>query len=131
MPPNQPTLRVLTEQACDQIEETTFRLLEEVGLRLQHPLATEMLRGQGCIVQGDRVLIPREVVAWGLANVSRNAVFRSADGVNEVVLGQDRFLTHNGGSVPNFEDLETGKRRPAKITRSDPRHPRSRRIAQY
>jgi trimethylamine:corrinoid methyltransferase-like protein len=54
-------------------------------------------------------------VAWCLANVSRNAVFRSADGLNEVVLGQDRFLTHNGGSVPNFEDLETGKRRPAKL----------------
>ncbi len=115
MPPNQPTLRVLTELECDQIEETTFRLLEEVGIRLQHQQAMEMLQGQGCRIQGDRVLIPREVVAWGLANVNRNAFFRSADGSNEVVLGQDRFLTHNGGSVPNFEDLETGKRRPAKL----------------
>ena len=115
MPPNQPTLRVLTELECDQIEETTFRLLEEVGIRLQHKLAMEMLQGQGCCIQGDRGLIPREVVAWGLANVNRNAFFRSADGSNEVVLGQDRFLTHNGGSVPNFEDLETGKRRPAKL----------------
>jgi trimethylamine:corrinoid methyltransferase-like protein len=115
MPPSQPTLRVLTEQECDQIEETTFRLLEEVGIRLQHPLATEMLRAQSCRVQGDRVLIPREVVAWSLANVDRSAVFRSADGGNEVVLGQGRFLTHNGGSVPNFEDIETGKHRPAKL----------------
>ena len=115
MPPNQPTMRVLTELECDQIEETTFRLLEEVGIRLQHQLATEMLQGQGCSVQGDRVLIPREVVAWGLANVDRTAVFRSADGSNEAVLGQGRFLTHNGGSVPNFEDLETGERRPARL----------------
>ena len=115
MAPNRPYLRVLTELECDQIEETTFRLLEEVGIRLQHQLATEMLQGHGCHVQGDRVLIPREVVAWALENVDRNAVFLSADGSSEAILGQSRFLTHNGGSVPNFEDLETGKRRPAKL----------------
>lgn len=115
MPPSQLNIQVLSEQQFDQIEDTALRLLEEVGIRMQHQLATEMLQGQGCSVQGGRVLIPREVVAWGLANVDRSAVFRSADGSKEAVLGQGRFLTHNGGSVPNFEDLETGQSRPAKL----------------
>ena len=75
----------------------------------------EMLHGRGCPVQGDRVLIPREIVAWSLENIERNAVIRSADGSKEVTLGQDKFLVHNGGSVPNFEDLETGQRRPARL----------------
>jgi trimethylamine--corrinoid protein Co-methyltransferase len=115
MPPSKLNVQVLSELQYDQIEDTALRLLEEVGIRVQHQLATEMLQGQGCSVQGGRALIPREVVAWGLANVDRSAVFRSADGSKEAVLGQERFLTHNGGSVPNFEDLETSQRRPAKL----------------
>jgi trimethylamine--corrinoid protein Co-methyltransferase len=115
MRPKLPYGQILTDHQYDQIEETTFRLLEEVGIRLQHQLATDMLHDQGCTVQGDRVYIPRELVAWSLANVNRNAVFRSADGTKEVVLGQDRFLVHNGGSVPNYEDLENGLRRPARL----------------
>ncbi len=115
MQPKLPYGQVLTDHQYDQIEETTFRLLEEVGIRLQHKGAMEMLNGRGCLVQGDRVLIPRDVVAWSLANVNRKAVFRSADGTKELVLGQDRFLVHNGGSVPNFEDLETGQPRPARL----------------
>jgi trimethylamine--corrinoid protein Co-methyltransferase len=115
MQPKLPNAQILTNHQYDQIEETAFRLLEEVGIRLQHRLATDMLKDRGCFVRDDRMLIPREVVAWGLANVDRNAVFRSADGSKEVVLGQDRFLTHNGGSVPNFEDLETGQYRSARL----------------
>ena len=107
--------QILSEQEVDQIDETTFRLLEEVGIHMQHPRGIEMLRGRGCQVKGDRVLIPREVVAWGLANVERDITFRSADGSRELVLGQGQFLTHNGGSVPNFEDLHTGKPRPATV----------------
>lgn len=115
MPPSCLNFQILSEREVDQIEETTFRLLEEVGIHLQHERAIEMLHGRGCQVQGDRVLIPREVVAWGLANVKRDSIIRSADGSLEVVLGQGHFLTHNGGSVPNFEDLQTGKRRPATV----------------
>ncbi|HEX9091625.1 MAG TPA: trimethylamine methyltransferase family protein [Anaerolineales bacterium] len=111
----QPTVQILTQDQYVQIEETTFRLLEEVGIRLQHPRAVEMLRAQGCTVQGERVLIPRAVVAWSLVNIDHNAVFRSADGSREVILGQDQFLVHNGGSVPNFEDMETCQRRPARL----------------
>jgi trimethylamine:corrinoid methyltransferase-like protein len=115
MRPKLPYGQILTDRQYDQIEETTFRLLEEVGIRLQHRGAMEMLHSRGCLVQGDRVLIPREIVAWGLANIERNVVFRSFDGSKEVTLGQDKFLIHNGGSVPNFEDLETGQRRPARL----------------
>jgi len=115
MLPKQLSLQLLGEDQYDQIEETAFRILEDVGIRLQHSLATEMLCSRGCVVQGDRVRIPRNVVAWSLANVDRNAAFRSPDGSIEIFLGTGRLLIHNGGSVPNFEDLETCHRRPARL----------------
>ncbi|OGO62127.1 MAG: hypothetical protein A2029_12615 [Chloroflexi bacterium RBG_19FT_COMBO_47_9] len=115
MLPKQLMLQVLTQEQYAEIEEIAYRLLEDVGIRLQHEQAMEMLRARGCSVQNDRVYIPRHVVAWSLENVDKNATFRSADGSKEVVLGQGQFLTHNGGSVPNFEDLETYRRRPARL----------------
>jgi trimethylamine--corrinoid protein Co-methyltransferase len=113
MPTAHPHIRILSEAQLDQIEETAFRLLEEVGISLQHGRATEMLHGLGCRVRDDRVLIPRDVVNWGLANVDRSVVIRSADGSREAALGQGGVLTHNGGGDPNVFDIHTGKRRPA------------------
>ena len=115
MPTAHPHIRILSEEQLDQIEETAFRLLEEVGISLQHGRATEMLHGLGCRVQDSRLLIPRNVVSWALANVGRDSVIRSADGSREVVLGQGGFRTHNGGGDPNVLDIHTGQRRPATL----------------
>ncbi len=114
MPTHRPQLKWLSEQQLDQIEETAFRLLETVGITLQHPRALEMLHGRRCRVEGDHVWIPREAVAWALDNVDCNPVIRSADGTREVVIGHG-LRAHNGGGDPNVIDLETGRRRPATL----------------
>jgi trimethylamine--corrinoid protein Co-methyltransferase len=112
---NGPHIRMFSEEQLDRIEETAFRLLEEVGISLQHARATEMLRGLGCRVAGERVLIPREVVAKSLSVLNRDSVARSRDGSREAVLGLGRFLTHNGGGDPFVLDIQTGKRRSATL----------------
>jgi trimethylamine---corrinoid protein Co-methyltransferase len=115
MDAGQMQLRILTDDQLDQVEATAFRLLEEVGISLQHERAREMLLGVGCRMQGERLLIPREVVTWALANVGREAIFRSRDGTQEVSLGQGACLIHNGGGDPNMIDFQTGERRLARL----------------
>ena len=51
MTKNRLQLKFLSDEALDQIEETAYRLLEEVGISLEHDGATEMLHGQGCRVE--------------------------------------------------------------------------------
>ncbi len=114
MLPDRPPLRLLSAEQLGQIEATALRLLEEVGISLDHPRAQELLHGRGCRVDGERVLIPSETVAWALANVDCDPVLRSADGTREVALGEG-LLVHNGGGDPNVLDLETDVRRPATL----------------
>lgn len=106
-------IQMFSDQQLDRIEETAFRLLAEVGICMEHSRAVEMLQGRGCRVERGRVLIPSEVVEWGLANVTRASRLYSADGSTSVTLGAPDFRIHDGGSVPNILDPESGARRPA------------------
>ena len=74
-------LQPLTEAQLAQIEDTAYRLLDEVGISLQHARATEMLQGLGCRVEKGRVFIPPGVVRWGLDHVTGHDVFYSIDGL--------------------------------------------------
>jgi trimethylamine:corrinoid methyltransferase-like protein len=62
-------LEILSEESLVKIEETAYRLLAEVGISLQHDAAREMLHGQGCRVQRERVFISRQVVEEALARL--------------------------------------------------------------
>lgn len=105
----------LPEDKLRRIEETGLRLLEEVGISLTHERAREMLHGLGCRVVGERVFIPRTVVEWAHANITKEAVIRNRDGTRELVLGGRRLAAHNGGSVPNILDHGASAPRPAAL----------------
>jgi trimethylamine--corrinoid protein Co-methyltransferase len=107
-------LEFLTDEELTGIEETAYRLLDEVGLALQHARATEMLHGRGCRV-AERVFIPRSTVEWALANLRNANIYRNRDGTAELILGDGQIRFHNSGGPPNVLDLETGQRRPATV----------------
>src|SRR5512133_1658459 len=104
-------LQPLTEAQLAQIEDTAYRLLDEVGIALQHTRATEMLQGLGCRVEKGRVFIPPGVVRWGLDHVTGHDVFYSIDGSRSIPMGDGAIRFHNSGGPPFVFDFETGERR--------------------
>jgi len=115
MPQDRLQLQFLSDGGLDQIEETAYRLLEEVGLALEHEQAREMLQGQGCRIDGDRTYIPRDVVAWALDNVTPDRDGLRRDGSLAFRLGDGQVRFHNGGGQPRALDLDTGRSRPATV----------------
>ena len=107
-------LKYLSEDALDQIEETAYRLLEEVGIALEHETGREMLHGLGCQV-GNRTTIPRDVVQWALENVVPDRDGLNRDGSLAFTLGDGEIRFHNGGGQPYALDLESGEQRPATL----------------
>jgi len=112
---NRLRLQVLSDVALDQIEETAYRLLDEVGISLQHAGATERLHGHGCRIEKGRVFIPRDVVHWALDNLTPHTEFYNKDGSPAFTFGDRQVRFHNGGGPPFVYDLETGERRPATL----------------
>jgi trimethylamine--corrinoid protein Co-methyltransferase len=108
-------LRFLSEEALSSIEETAYRLLDEVGISLEHPVAMEILHGLGCRIEGDRTHVPHEVVQRALQNVTAGREFLNLDGGAAFSLGDGQVRFHNGGGQPQALDLDTGQRRPATL----------------
>ncbi|MGC8827303.1 MAG: trimethylamine methyltransferase family protein [Anaerolineae bacterium] len=108
-------LQILSEAQVSRIEDTAYRLLEEVGISLQHPEARERLHGMGCRVDGERVFIPCHVVDKALSTLRPHTTFYSVDGERSLTLGDGRVRFHNAGGPPFIYDLLTGQRRPAAL----------------
>jgi trimethylamine--corrinoid protein Co-methyltransferase len=106
-------LEFLSEDDLTQIEETAYRLLEEVGILLKHAETTEMLAGRGCRVERGRVLIPRNAVEWSLRNVAAHRQMVDLRGLPAFDLGDGQVRFHNGGGPLFVYDLRSGRRRPA------------------
>lgn len=110
---NRLRLKFVPEEALDQIEETAYKLLGEVGISLQHDIAIEMLHGGGCRIEKDRVFIPNDVVRWALNNIAPHTQFYNLDGSLSFTFGDGQIRFHNGGGPPFIYDLDSGERRPA------------------
>ena len=108
-------LQFLSEEAVDQIEETAYQLLDEVGISLQHATATEMLHGLGCTVEKGRVFIRPDVVHRALENVTSNTEVFNADGSQAFTFSDGKVRFRNDGGSPFILDLDTGERRPARL----------------
>ncbi|MEJ2211648.1 MAG: trimethylamine methyltransferase family protein, partial [Anaerolineae bacterium] len=108
-------LRALSPEALDQIEETAYRLLEEVGILLEHEDAREMLHGLSCRSQQRRLCIPRDTVGWALDNVTPGRECRHREGTPAYHLGDGQVRFHNGGGQPDTFDLDSGRRRRATL----------------
>ena len=106
-------LGFLEDEDLTRIEETAYRLLDEVGISLQHAEATEMLAGRGCRVGQGRVRIPRAAIEWAQRNTGAHRQMPTVRGSDGFALGDGQIRFHNGGGPPFVYDLESGRRRPA------------------
>jgi trimethylamine--corrinoid protein Co-methyltransferase len=106
------TLSVLTEDEIEAIHESTLRILSETGVVLSHPGALEMLTGHGARREGDRVLLPAELVEDSLTHNTGKVRLRGREGVIKT-LGDGSLSWHNLGGARDIYDAKTGKRRKA------------------
>lgn len=115
MSANRFTLTCFPDEALDRIEATAHRLLEEVGIALEHERGREMLHGLGCRITGQRTHIPPDVVRWALDNVTPGRDMVRRDGSPAFTLGDGQVRFHNGGGQPDTFDLASGQRRRATL----------------
>jgi trimethylamine--corrinoid protein Co-methyltransferase len=107
-------LTVLTTEELDAIHQATLRILSEVGIILTHPQAREILVGAGATVQGERVLLPPDLVEGEVTRCPRQVALRGRGG-QRAVLGDGTLHWHNVGGARDVYDPRTGQRRPATL----------------
>jgi trimethylamine---corrinoid protein Co-methyltransferase len=105
---------VMTESEIDAIHISSLRILAETGITLIHPQAREILTGAGASVDGDRVLLPPELVVGEIAKCTTKVSIRGRDGTTKI-LGDGSLHWHNLGGARDIFEAKTGLHRKAML----------------
>ena len=68
-----PTLNFLSNQNKDKIHQAALKILAQIGMKIFHPQALELLAGAGCRVENDHIVkIPSDLVIQALESTPKN-----------------------------------------------------------
>lgn len=103
--------RMYDEQACRTIHEASMRILSEVGVRFDSPIAREILEKAGASVEGETVRIPGDVVERALKGVPSSIRLCGRKPEEDMTLDGTASHMNLDGNGMDIIDFETGQRR--------------------
>ena len=105
-----PRISILDVADRDLIDERTLDVLEKVGVRFQSVKACKTLEGAGCRVDHEdgTVRIPRELVAWAVAQLRRDVSLAAREPSRDALLDGSRTYATVAGICPYIVDMQTG-----------------------
>jgi trimethylamine--corrinoid protein Co-methyltransferase len=107
----------LNSEDLQRIHTEALGILENVGIKAKSTSAKDVLAAAGATVEGDRVKIPRVLVAECLEKVASRVVLCGRDGRRDLVLEDDRVHLGTGGAA--LKVIDVGEKEPRASTLSD------------
>jgi len=105
----------LGEEGVIEIHETSLRILEEVGVRMDLEEALQIFKNNGARVDGNIVRIPSSAVDQALHSVPHRFLMAGRDEKHDLILEDRRVYLGTGGAALTVLDLETGEARPGSL----------------
>ncbi len=107
-----PELNLLTENQIAQIHQATLKILETVGVKMQHPEARELIVKAGGQDAGNEIVkIPAKVIEEALQKAPSMIDIFSRDGQLSMSLTERNSYFGSGGPTLYIIDHQTGERR--------------------
>ena len=112
-----PKFRILDDAQIGRIHQAVLSILHEVGVRVNHPDALDLLAGHGARVMDDNLVqIPAFLVEDAIASAPSNLVLYNRNKTPVMELGDRRIYFGTGTDLPKTVDLAT---REIRDTRAD------------
>ena len=102
----------LGPEGVEAIHDGAMRILEEIGIEFLHPEAVEILRKEGCTVDGENVRMGRDMVMEWVGKAPSEFTLTPRNPDRKLTVGGNNLLFGNVSSPPNYWDLEIGKKVP-------------------
>jgi len=90
-----------------RIHQMALRVLEQIGMRVEHAKMRECLAGKGCTIDGERVFFPRELVEETISEIPDSFSLYGRSTETRVEIGLDETICTNTGIFPNIVDFES------------------------
>jgi trimethylamine--corrinoid protein Co-methyltransferase len=107
-----PRLSLFREDELQRVHDASLRILSEVGVRVDSPVARDALAKAGGRIKDDRCALDAETVAAALAAAPRAVTVFDRLGAPAFTLGADRARFGIGVTNLYYEDPESGDIRP-------------------
>jgi len=108
---NIPRVSVLSKDKIELIHLSSMEVLRRTGVVVKEPSAIAILKKGGCIVDGEKVRIPANLVEWALRNNPPIVTLCNRNGEPAMSLAEDNFYFGTGSDTPFIIDYETKERR--------------------
>lgn len=107
-------LRALTEDEVERIHQGSMRMLEEIGVVVDHGEIQSLLEQAGCRIDHGSGLtkIPPKLVDEAVARAPSEVVLCGRDGQHDMRIGNGKVYARIPGGAPGILDLETRAWRP-------------------
>ena len=107
-----PELRILTQDQIEEIKRAAFDLLFNVGCRVLHAGAREMLRKAGAVVDGELVRVPEYIVRQCLNTTPKGFILYDRNGNRALEVEGRKSYYGTSTASPRTKDARTGEIRP-------------------
>ncbi|WP_162938259.1 trimethylamine methyltransferase family protein [Kiloniella sp. EL199] len=108
---NIPYFETLNEEALEIIEHNAETVLEEIGIEFRDdPEALQILKDNGCDVQGERVRFPRGLARQWCAHAPREFTQHARNAERSVIIGGKNTVFAPVYGPPFVRDLDGGRR---------------------
>jgi trimethylamine--corrinoid protein Co-methyltransferase len=107
-----PSITLLSREDKEKIHRATIRILSEIGMKIFHDEALELLRSAGCAIGEDRMAkIPEDLVLKAVASAPSKIDIYDREGHHAMDLGGRRSYFGTGSDLIYALDSQTMKRR--------------------
>ena len=107
--------RPLSEKAIERIHETSLRVLEEIGVKVDGEEALAIFKDHGAKVGGNIVHIPPALVEKALTRVPHSFLMAGREVRHDLLMEGKRVYLGTGGAALTVLDLDTGAARPGTL----------------
>ena len=115
---NAPALRLLSHDDLERIHQASLRILDEIGMEIEHPGAQDLLAGFGASVDRatNRVRFPPDLVERSRRQIPSRLTYHGRTPEYDWTAALDGGIgARNTGGCSFWVDPETGEHRPARI----------------
>lgn len=98
--------KVMDAQGLAMMKDRVERLLSERGVQIHHPALCAALEEKGCLVDGEHVRFPREVIAQAVAAVPKQFTLYSPSGEHDLRFPHPEggFYTRTNTGAPAYRE---------------------------
>ena len=102
--------QVITQEKLEEIHENSLRIMANIGIVMPYEHAKELLKKNGCTVEGDLVKFPRELVEKAIKLAPPSYTLRGRNDEKTIEISTEKTAYAGPYGSPFVTDLDRGRR---------------------